>query len=92
MASVNPAPMPESANIGPIRNDTKAVKVMKPPRVRLPAKIWRAARYMMPALTTPNTNMLDAPMIDIALDVFHPLANMRSTPAAKVADSRASAP
>jgi hypothetical protein len=47
---------------------------------------------MMPALNPPNTNVLDAPMMDIAFDVFYALASMRSTPAAKDADSRASAP
>jgi hypothetical protein len=77
--------------MGPIRYERNAVNVMNPPKMRVPAKICRAARYMTPALTVPSTKMVEAPMLDATSLMRKAIACMRLVPSAKTRSSSASA-
>ncbi len=83
--------MPTTWNMGATSMARNMVKVMKPPGVRVPAIICRVPTYITAPPTTPNSDVADRLINEIAVSDFSTLSNKRSTPPEKTRASSASA-
>ena len=72
--------MPTTWNMGATRNARNAVKLMKPPRVSVPARIWRAPTYITVAPTMPISNVAERLISEMAVSDFSTLSSRRCTP------------